>query len=129
MKIKSYISDPKWNNRFLGRFIYIYRGSGVLEWGQNLLIYSDKKRKLQIEKNKIIEIKLGRYHRTAKPITLNFIDIKYRDDGPEEKRLFFTPTLPNKNPWLSPVWKTNEYVRGCLNDIKEWRLSGESRNE
>ncbi len=123
MKIKSYISDPKWNDSFIGRFIWVYRGNGFLEWTGDLLSYSDKKRKLQINKEKIIEIKLGRYHRWAKPITLNFIDIGYRDDASQEKRLFFTPTLPSKNPWSTPVWKTNEYVKKCLEDIKEWKNS------
>lgn len=121
MKTKSYFSDPKRNNSFVGRFLYIYKGKGILELVENLLIYSGKRVKIEINKEQIIEIDLGRYHRTAKPLTLNFIDIKYKNDDSEEKRIFFTPTLPNRNPWLTPVWKTNEHVKKCLEEINEWK--------
>lgn len=121
MKTKSYFSDPKRNNSFVGRFLWIYKGKGILELVKNLLIYSGKKVKIEINKEQIIEINLGRYHRTAKPLTLNFIDIKYKNDDSEEKRIFFTPTLPNRNPWLTPVWKTNEHVKKCLEEINEWK--------
>lgn len=121
MKTKSYFSDPKRNNSFVGRFLWIYKGKGILELVKNLLIYSGKKVKIEINKEQIIEINLGRYHRTAKPLTLNFIDIKYKNYDSEEKRIFFTPTLPNRNPWLTPVWKTNEHVKKCLEEINEWK--------
>ena len=120
MKTNSYFSDPKRNNSFVGRFLYIYKGKGILELAENLLIYSGKRVKIEINKEQIIEINLGRYHRTAKPLTLNFIDIKYKNDDSEEKRIFFTPTLPNRNPWLTPVWKTNIHVKKCLEEINEW---------
>lgn len=121
MKTNSYFSDPKRNNSFVGRFLYIYKGKGILELVNNLLIYSGKRVKIEINKEQIIEIDLGRYHRTAKPLTLNFIDIKYKNDDSKEKRIFFTPTLPNRNPWLTPVWKTNEHVKKCLEEINEWK--------
>lgn len=123
MKTQSYFSDPKRNNSFVGRFLWIYKGKGILELAGNLLIYSGKKVKIEINKEQIIEIGLGRYHRTAKPITLNFIDIKYKNDDSEENRIFFTPTLPSRNPWLTPVWKTNEHVKKCLEEINEWKKS------
>jgi hypothetical protein len=121
MKTKSYYSDPKWNNSFVGRFLWIYKGRGILELAENLLTFSDKSVKMEFNKEQIIEIDLGRYHRTAKPLILNFIDIKYKDDGPEEKRIFFTPTLPNRNPWLTTVWTTNKNVKKCLEEINEWK--------
>lgn len=121
MKTVSYFSDPKWNDSLVGRFFYIYKGVGILELVGNLLIYSSKKAKIEINKDQIIEINLGTYHRTAKPLPLNFIDIKYKDDDSQEKRIFFTPTLASIKPWFTVVWKTNEHVKKCLDEINQWK--------
>ena len=119
----SYISDSKWNNSFIGRFCWVYKGRGLLEFTENALIYSGKKLKIHIDKDKITQINLGRYHRTAKPITLNFIEIKYVDNNSQEQCLFFTPTAPSRNPWFTSVWKTNKYVKKRLEEITEWSNS------
>jgi hypothetical protein len=121
MKTKAYFSYPKWNDSFVGRYIWIYKGQGTLELVENLLIYTTERLKIEINKEKIIEINLGRYHRTAKPITLNFIDIKYKNEDSEEKRIFFTPISANKNPWLTPAWTANVHVKKCLEKVNEWK--------
>ena len=118
MKTKSYISDPKWHNSFWGK-IYIYRGSGELQLSKNTLIYSDKKRKIEINKREMISLEIGQYS-TAKMIPLHYIDITYSSQQSESQRIFLTPTPLNKIAGFMPVRKTNIFVKKCMQEIEEW---------
>ena len=120
MKTKSYISDPKWNKSFWGKFIYIYRGSGELKLSETTLIYSDKKRKIEIKKDELLSIELGKYSSFAKPIPLHYIDITYSSQQSESQRIFLTPTPLNKIAGFMLVWKTNAFVKKCMQEINEW---------
>ena len=120
MKTKSYISDRKWHNSFWGKFIYIYRGSGELQLSKNTLIYSDKKREIEINKREMISVEIGQYSSFAKPLPLHYIDITYSSQQSESQRIFLTPTPLNKIAGFMPVWKTNIFVKKCMQEIEEW---------
>ena len=123
MKIKTYMSDLEWSESFVGKYIYIYKGKGSLEWEGDFLIYTDKKRKFEIEKNSIKKLEIGNYSRAAKPIKLDFIELKFTDNESNEETLFFTPIIPDSNPWFTPVWQTDKYLKECFEHIKKWRNS------
>jgi hypothetical protein len=123
MKIKTYMSDPEWSSSFIGKFIYIYKSKGTLEWNDDRIVYVDKKRKIEIQKNSIKQLGLGNYSRAAKPIRLDYIEIVFENDKFQNESLFFTPIIPNSNPWFTPVWQTDKYLKECLEEIKKWRHS------
>lgn len=100
-----YLSTPKHIRSFTGRFIYIYTAKGQLSLNLKTLTFTSKKVSFDIPVNLIKEIKTGHYARTAKPIRLDYIAVKY-DAGGKDETILLTPT----RSWAASVWATNKMV-------------------
>jgi hypothetical protein len=103
-----YISTPEHVRSFYGSCIYIYTGKGELFLSTTTLRFVGKKGvPLEISLNSITGIDVGHYSRLAKPIRLDYMAVRYRDQETERTTLF-TPT--SSWSWVTPVWETNKIV-------------------
>ena len=121
MKAKAYYSDPEHCNSFIGRWVWLYRGDGVLELNGDRLTYvSGPFNALELTRTQVRSIAVGSFPRSAKPIRLSFIDVCFTGADGKERNIYLVPLLPGKPAWRIPVWKTNDYVTKWSDALSEW---------
>ena len=118
MKHRIYISDPNHNKSFIGRWLWIYRSKGWLQLSDDGLTITNGTLNLLIEYSEIKDLSLGTFARTAKPIPLNYINIKYLN-GSEVNYVYILPFIPNKSPWLTSVWAMNKNTKLFIESLKQ----------
>ena len=75
--------------------------------------YRSKKINFDIPITAITDMKIGRFSRLQKPITLNYLEISY-NISEERKTVLLVPT----KSWSTSVWKTNEIIKYWLSTIQ-----------
>ena len=109
-----YLSTPEHTRSFVGRFIYIYTGKGSLLLTTESLKYFSKKKTIDIPLGAIIDLRKGRYPRTAKPIHLDYIEVVFHIEGGQDT-ILLTPA----KSWMAPVWKSNELVASWMETLEQ----------
>jgi hypothetical protein len=120
MNAQAYYSDPEHNRSFIGRWVWIYRGKGCLELTGGKLHFTCQAFDLDLAQRQVQSISLGTFARTAKPISLRFLDLGFVTVAGEARHLYIVPLLARRWAWLTPVWKTNKVVTEWLEVLKEW---------
>jgi len=101
-----YRSTPEHVQSFIGRFIYIYSDKGELTLTDTTLEFVGKNGlQVEIGLDSIVDVSVGRYSRWAKPYGLDYIAVRYQNDGTERTALL-TPT----QSWATSTWETNKIV-------------------
>lgn len=112
-----YISTPAHNRSFIGRFLYIYTGTGTIKLTDESLQFTYKAGDLlEIPIGNITDVSRGSFSRWAKPLRLDYIAVTYQL-GHTPKTNYFTPTT---SP-ATPTWKTNEQVGHWISKINDAR--------
>ena len=121
---KAYYSDPEHNRSFVGRWLYIYRGTGGVTITDEFFEFKSESRHYKLTRDQIIDLKLGEFPRTAKPIKLNFIHMELRNGQNESEAIYLVPQYEARIPALVPVWKTNRLVSSWLQMLQDWISCG-----
>ncbi|MCP5537255.1 MAG: hypothetical protein H7A51_13865 [Akkermansiaceae bacterium] len=124
MKRQIYISDPEHNRSFSGRWCWIYRGKGWMDITDDQIRISGGPLTLNVLKSDISKISIGTFPRTAKPIPLHYIDVSYSSDV-SSNSVYVVPWIPNKSPWLTPVWSMNKNTLAFFELMMKWKNSAE----
>lgn len=112
-----YYSNPEHQRTFWGKYFYIYQCKGYATLTDEFIHYRSKKINFDIRIPLITNIKICRFKRVQKPVTLNYLKITY-DTPTGSISAIMVPT----NSALTFVWNTNRIIRMWYNiicDIKK----------
>lgn len=112
----SYVSTPSHLATLYGRFVYIYTGKGQLVLDDRHLTFSRlDEAPTVIPLSSILDLSIGQYPATAKPIGLNFISVTYQESGTATRQLLFTPNEGT----MTTAWDTNRLVTDWFKAIQD----------
>jgi hypothetical protein len=109
-----YLSTPERVRSFVGRFLLIYTAKGSLRLTSYALLFTSRKKSLEIPLQSITDISTGHYSRIAKPRRLDYISVQYNHEAREE-----TILLTPMQSWSTRVAKTNALVASWISSLKE----------
>jgi len=121
MKIRTCFSDTEHRNSFLGRWIWIYTGSGSLEIEGDSLVLCSGSIQMRIMRESITKIDRGSFSRTAKPIRLDYINIEFNDRS-GARSIHIVPLYKNRPSWFISVWRTNRTVLREIEVLQKWQI-------
>ena len=112
----AYFSTPEHLRSFIGQYIWIYTGKGMITLDPDAVTLAFHAISRRIPFSEIVGLHVDRYSRLAKPITLKYIELSYRD-GTDIQTVLLTPAVS----WTAPVWKTNMVVETWAERLQQAR--------
>lgn len=116
---KTYLSDPDWNNSFIGKYLWIYRGAGKVNIEDEAIKVSSGPLVTEIERCQVRSIGCGSFSRWAKPIRLYYIEITWEVDS-MIKHIYLAPKNNGKSGWFTSVWRVNKLVKSWRDELDSW---------
>ncbi len=110
---RCYYLTPEYARSFWGRYCWIYQGKGRLRLTSDGLRLECAPLRLEILLHAIKSVELGRFSSWAKPFGLNYLIVRYAQDGEAE-----TIHLIPYESAFAPTWKTSELVVSWLDTLR-----------